>query len=194
MSNSAKNQNARARFTYQWEPGDVIVGERNCSTVAVAAFDFSMLAKKWAVRLVRQPRKKSADYGIFVIVNNRKDFIAMNKWQLSRIKPANIKRVIVKNCDDIGFAPWCIARRPLNFPTTRRHQNVQHPLSGGTHFSLCILFFVYVCRHDSKNGEDGSVCATRFFLAQTGELNIFNKQQANHAIPNIPIASQNNAW
>ncbi|EFK23461.1 hypothetical protein HMPREF9347_05852 [Escherichia coli MS 124-1] len=32
-------------------------------------------------------------------------------------------------------------------------------------FPSAYCFVVYVCRHDSKNGEDGSVCATPIFLS-----------------------------
>ncbi len=86
------------------------------------------------------------------------------------------------------------ARRPLNFPTTRRQSERSASLSGGTHFSLCILFCRLCMQADSKNGEDGSVCATPIFLSPDGELNIFNKQQANHRNTQHPFASQNNAW
>lgn len=39
----------------------IIVGERNCSTVAVAAFDFSMVSKKVSCTVSAPTTEKSAD-------------------------------------------------------------------------------------------------------------------------------------
>lgn len=57
--NSAENQNARRDLRTSENQATIIVGERNCSTVAVAAFDFSMVSKKVSCTVSAPTTEKS---------------------------------------------------------------------------------------------------------------------------------------
>ena len=68
----------------------------------------------------------------------------------------------------------------LNFPQHGGNQNVQHPFLVEPIFPLhTVLSFMYAGMIAKWRGW---LCLRHadFLLAQTGELNIFNKQQANH--------------
>ena len=82
------------------------------------------------------------------------------------VESANIKRVIVKNCDDIWLCSMMYCAQTPELPhNTAAIRTFSIPFLVEPIFPSAYCFVVYVCRHDSKNGEDGSVCATPIFLS-----------------------------
>ena len=145
----------------------IIVGERNCSTVAVAAFDFSMVSKKVSCTVSAPTTEKISRLmaSLWLLIIEK----ILSPWtndSVSRIKPANIKRVIVKNCDDIWLCSMMYCAQTPELPhNTAAIRTFSIPFLVEPIFPSAYCFVVYVCRHDSKNGEDGSVCATPIFLS-----------------------------
>jgi hypothetical protein len=79
---------------------------------------------------------------------------------------ANTSRVIVKNCDDIWLCSMMYCAQTPELPhNTAAIRTFSIPFLVEPIFPSAYCFVVYVCRHDSKNGEDGSVCATPIFLS-----------------------------
>lgn len=80
----------------------IMVGDRNCSTVAVAAFDFSMVIRKvYCTVSAPNSEKNSRLKASLRFCRTRKILSPCTKASIRRIRPANSRRVMVRNGDDI---------------------------------------------------------------------------------------------